>query len=145
MYEATSLNSRARLPTREPQVHGVRALTDLRAADRFSPAELTRLIASAAASYVAAHVLGVRDRHSDNILIASDGAFVSVFCNVVGQYLGRDAGDARKLCTRLSACWHSGAPPVRTPQPRPPAQSPCPARINRPLPLPSFYVAIRHV
>ncbi|KAK7239605.1 1-phosphatidylinositol-4-phosphate 3-kinase [Aureococcus anophagefferens] len=59
-------------------VRGVRALTAVCASDRFSDAQLERLVASAAGSYVGAHVLGVRDRHSDNILLADDGTLFHI-------------------------------------------------------------------
>ena len=59
-------------------VRGVRALTAVCASDRFSDAQLERLVASAAGSYVGAHVLGVRDRHSDNILISDDGTLFHI-------------------------------------------------------------------
>ncbi|KAJ8603268.1 hypothetical protein CTAYLR_006946 [Chrysophaeum taylorii] len=59
-------------------VRGVRALTDVRASDTFTERQMTRLVASAAGAYVGAHVLGVRDRHSDNILLASDGTLFHI-------------------------------------------------------------------
>mmetsp|Transcript_5930 Transcript_5930/g.8399 ORF Transcript_5930/g.8399 Transcript_5930/m.8399 type:complete len:427 (+) Transcript_5930:783-2063(+) len=54
-------------------VQGVRALTEVKANDIFSTQQLNRLVATAAGGYVAAHVTGIRDRHSDNVLIADDG------------------------------------------------------------------------
>lgn len=59
-------------------VRGVRALTAVSESDTFSKAQLERLVASAAGGYVAAHVLGVRDRHSDNILISDDGTLFHI-------------------------------------------------------------------
>jgi hypothetical protein len=72
-------------------VEGVRPLTALRAGDGFSEAQLVQLVASGAASYVAAHVLGVRDRHSDNILVAPDGTLFHIdFGHVLGDAVTLD-------------------------------------------------------
>jgi len=40
--------------------------------------KMNRLVASAAASYIAAFVLGIRDRHYDNILVRSDGTLFHI-------------------------------------------------------------------
>ena len=57
-----------------------------------------RLVASAAASYVSAHVLGVRDRHSDNILVAADGTIFHIdFGHILGD--GPAALDAGSFAT----------------------------------------------
>jgi len=45
-----------------------------------------RLIASGAASYIASYVLGIRDRHADNILIHKDGTLFHIdFGHVLGD------------------------------------------------------------
>eukprot|EP01084_Bolivina_argentea_P114144 203280_1 len=49
---------------------------------------INRLIATAAASYVASYVCGVRDRHHDNILICSDGTLFHIdFSHILGEKL----------------------------------------------------------
>ncbi|KAH8092343.1 phosphatidylinositol kinase [Aureococcus anophagefferens] len=65
-------------PRRLHRARPRRPLTAVCASDRFSDAQLERLVASAAGSYVGAHVLGVRDRHSDNILLADDGTLFHI-------------------------------------------------------------------
>jgi len=47
---------------------------------------VNRLIASAAGSYIASYVLGVRDRHYENILVRQDGLLFHIdFGNVLGN------------------------------------------------------------
>merc|ERR1719397_1056245 len=50
---------------------------------------IDRLIATAAASYVASYVCGVRDRHHDNILVTNDGRLFNIdFAYILGEKLG---------------------------------------------------------
>jgi phosphatidylinositol 3-kinase len=50
------------------------------------PVKIERLIVSAAASYIASFILGVRDRHFDNVLIRNDGTLFHIdFGYVLGQ------------------------------------------------------------
>ena len=49
---------------------------------------IATLITSAAASYIAAFVCGVRDRHHDNILICNDGKLFNIdFAYILGEKL----------------------------------------------------------
>jgi hypothetical protein len=49
---------------------------------------MSRLVSSAAASYVSAYILGIRDRHFDNILIRQDGTLFHVdFGHILGWSL----------------------------------------------------------
>jgi len=52
-----------------------------------------KIIATAAASYIASYVLGVRDRHHDNILVREDGAVFHIdFAYILGETIvGLDA------------------------------------------------------
>jgi len=52
-----------------------------------------RVIATAAASYIASYVLGVRDRHHDNILMSGDGSVFHIdFAYILGETItGLDA------------------------------------------------------
>eukprot|EP00483_Globobulimina_turgida_P011626 UN11648 len=54
---------------------------------------MDRLIATAAASYIASFVIGVRDRHHDNILVCNDGTLFNIdFSHILGEKLtGLDA------------------------------------------------------
>jgi len=73
-------------------------------AEQFDLAAIQHLVASAAGSYIASFVLGVRDRHYDNVLIRSDGTLFHIdFGYVMGQTLFMDTskiaitGDLKKL------------------------------------------------
>ncbi|GAB5373440.1 hypothetical protein AAMO2058_001751900 [Amorphochlora amoebiformis] len=51
-----------------------------------SPEKLQRLVATGAGSYIAAFVLGIRDRHADNIMIRDDGVMFHIdFGRVFGD------------------------------------------------------------
>lgn len=53
----------------------------------FSPSCLDRLITTASGSYMAAYIIGVRDRHYDNILVSlKDGSLFHIdFANILGN------------------------------------------------------------
>eukprot|EP00300_Choanocystis_sp_HF-7_P018778 c20135_g1_i3.p1 GENE.c20135_g1_i3~~c20135_g1_i3.p1 ORF type:complete len:732 (+),score=164.30 c20135_g1_i3:30-2198(+) len=52
-----------------------------------------RLIATAAGSYMAAYVLGVRDRHNENILVTSDASVFHIdFSHILGNSIRLDTG-----------------------------------------------------
>lgn len=58
---------------------------------KFGKEELKNLVASSAGSYIASFVLGVRDRHFDNVLIRKDGTLFHIdFGYVMGSKLFMD-------------------------------------------------------
>ena len=77
-----------------------------------APRALDRLVASAAASFTTARVLGVRDRHSDNILVLPSGVLFHIdFGRVLGDTVplldATDFAVTEDLRAKLSA---AGAP-----------------------------------
>ena len=62
--------------------------------DKFTSSNLKNLVASAAGSYIASFVLGVRDRHYDNVLIRDDGTLFHIdFGYVMGSTLFMDTAE----------------------------------------------------
>mmetsp|Transcript_57840 Transcript_57840/g.159683 ORF Transcript_57840/g.159683 Transcript_57840/m.159683 type:complete len:1068 (-) Transcript_57840:292-3495(-) len=71
----------------------VRSLTEL-GKDELNSRQLDQMIASAAASYTGAHLLGIKDRHSDNILITKGGTCFHIdFGHVLGDAVTLDTAD----------------------------------------------------
>ena len=71
----------------------VRSLTEL-GKDELHPHQLDQMIASAAASFTGAHLLGIKDRHSDNILITKGGTCFHIdFGHVLGDAVTLDTAD----------------------------------------------------
>lgn len=59
----------------------------------FDEDQIDRMIASAAGSYLASYILGVRDRHSDNILIHEDGTLFHIdYGYILGKGVTLDTG-----------------------------------------------------
>ena len=88
-------------------IKGVKALRN--ASDyfgKFNTSNIKNLVASAAGSYIASFILGVRDRHYDNVLIKDDGTLFHIdFGYVMGSTLLFDTAelaitnDLKKLIT----------------------------------------------
>eukprot|EP01083_Nonionella_stella_P057600 151137_1 len=63
-------------------------INQIHCSDRYDKT-MDRLIATAAASYVASYICGVRDRHHDNILVRDDGTLFNIdFSHILGERLG---------------------------------------------------------
>jgi len=72
-------------------VPGCHSLKSIRSLNKFGEKDVDRLIASASASYIASFVLGIRDRHSDNILVRQDGLLFHIdFGFIMGKKLTLD-------------------------------------------------------
>jgi phosphatidylinositol kinase/protein kinase (PI-3 family) len=57
----------------------------------FSLEQVQRMVATGAGSYMCSHVLGIRDRHSDNILVGSDGSLFHIdFGYILGNAVTLD-------------------------------------------------------
>ena len=76
---------------------------------KLSDANIKNLVASAAGSYIASFVLGVRDRHFDNVLIQSDGTLFHIdFGYVMGTTLLMDTSKiaiTNDLCKLFEDHW----------------------------------------
>lgn len=80
-------------------------------AGRYSSSAITRMITTGAGSFIAAYILGVRDRHHDNILICkADGSLFHIdFGHILGDETTIDTGafavtpDLKEVMTSLDA------------------------------------------
>jgi len=71
VYGCLALTPKIGLIECVPRCHPLKTIKELSV--KFGEYDLDRMIASASASYISAYVLGIRDRHYDNILIRHDG------------------------------------------------------------------------
>lgn len=86
------------------------SLSQINKVGKFTPAAISRLITTAAGSFIAAYVLGVRDRHHDNIMISKqDGACFHIdFGHILGDETTIDtAGFAITPELQKVICQHS--------------------------------------
>lgn len=95
-------------------VHNVVPLRDISLLGCFDEACITRLITTSAGAFIASYVLGVRDRHFDNVLVSSlDGSLFHIdFGHVLGDECTVDTaslavtGDLqRRMQTHKSESW----------------------------------------
>jgi len=88
VYGCLALNNNAGLIECVPGCHSLKSIRSL---NKFGDKDVDRLITSASASYIASFVLGIRDRHSDNILIRQDGLLFHIdFGFIMGKKLTLD-------------------------------------------------------
>eukprot|EP00456_Euglypha_rotunda_P056223 TRINITY_DN4611_c0_g3_i2.p1 TRINITY_DN4611_c0_g3~~TRINITY_DN4611_c0_g3_i2.p1 ORF type:complete len:467 (-),score=33.76 TRINITY_DN4611_c0_g3_i2:17-1393(-) len=69
-------------------------LKDVKKLTPLSPDDRDRLIATSAGSYIGCYVLGIRDRHHDNVLVKPDAAVFHIdFGHVFGEKVTVDTGN----------------------------------------------------
>jgi len=67
-------------------------LSDMKKIRPLVPGKLEKIVASGAGSYIAAYVIGIRDRHADNIMIRNDGVLFHIdFGHAMGSTVLMDA------------------------------------------------------
>jgi hypothetical protein len=92
VYCVTAMNSHMGLVEYIPDCFPLSKLTKAMAY-KFTAEVVDQMVASSAASFIASYVLGIRDRHSDNILIAPDGTVFHIdFGHVLGRGVSIDTG-----------------------------------------------------
>mmetsp|Transcript_6224 Transcript_6224/g.8677 ORF Transcript_6224/g.8677 Transcript_6224/m.8677 type:complete len:337 (+) Transcript_6224:287-1297(+) len=67
-------------------------LSDIKKIRPLVPGKLEKIVASGAGSFIAAYIIGIRDRHADNIMIRNDGVLFHIdFGHAMGSTVLMDA------------------------------------------------------